>query len=148
MMNGVGGSVIHWGGALRRCHPHHFGYLTYVRESFGEKALPKGHTLVDGPVTYEDLEPYYTMVEYLAGVAGDGDANPFVQRSRPYPMPPMRPFRTGEIFREATKAMGLHPYPTPVAANSVPTKASRPTPTPPGAARGSVPFATTAGILP
>src|SRR5829696_6977620 len=32
MMNGVGGSVIHWGGALRRCHPHHFDYLTHVRE--------------------------------------------------------------------------------------------------------------------
>ena len=120
MMNGVGGSVIHWGGALRRCHPHHFDYRTYVHEYFGEKVLPEGHTLVDWPVTYEDLEPYYTRVEYLAGVAGDGEANPFVPRSRPYPMPPMRPFRTGEIFREATGAMGLHPYPTPVAANSVP----------------------------
>jgi gluconate 2-dehydrogenase alpha chain len=120
MMNGVGGSVIHWGGALRRCHPHHFGYRTYVRENFGERVLPDGHTLVDWPVTYEDLEPYYTTVEYLAGVAGDGQANPFIPRSKPYPMPPMRPFRTGEIFREATGAMGLHPYPTPVAANSVP----------------------------
>jgi gluconate 2-dehydrogenase alpha chain len=120
MINGVGGSVIHWGGALRRCHPHHFGYRTYVRENFGEKLLPDGHTLVDWPVTYEDLEPYYTTVEYLAGVAGDGQVNPFVPRSKPYPMPPMRPFRTGEIFREATGAMGLHPYPTPVAANSVP----------------------------
>ncbi len=120
MMNGVGGSVIHWGGALRRCHPHHFEYLTYVRENFGEKVLPEGHTLIDWPVAYDELEPYYTTVEYLAGVAGDGDANPFVPRSKPYPMPPMRPFRTGEIFREATEKMGLHPYPTPVAANSVP----------------------------
>jgi gluconate 2-dehydrogenase alpha chain len=120
MMNAVGGSVIHWGGALRRCHPHHFGYLTYVRENFGEKVLPDGNTLVDWPITYEDLEPYYTTVEYQAGVAGDGEANPFVPRSKPYPMPPMRSFRTGEIFREATTAMGLHPYPTPVAANSLP----------------------------
>jgi gluconate 2-dehydrogenase alpha chain len=91
-----------------------------VRESFGEKVLPEGHTLADWPVTYDELEPYYTHVEYLAGVAGDGDANPFVTRSKPYPMPPMRPFRTGEAFREAAEAMGLHPYPTPVAANSVP----------------------------
>ncbi len=120
MMNTVGGSVIHWGGALRRCHPHHFEYLTYVRENFGEKVLPEGNTLVDWPITYDELEPYYTTVEYLAGVAGDGDANPFVPRGEPYPMPPMRPFRTGEVFREATEAMGLHPYPTPVAANSVP----------------------------
>jgi gluconate 2-dehydrogenase alpha chain len=120
MMNGVGGSVIHWGGALRRCHPHHFGYLTHLRENFGEKVLPEGHTLADWPVTYDDLEPYYTTVEYLAGVAGDGEANPFIPRGKPYSMPPMRPFRTGEVFRRATEAMGLHPYPTPVAANSVP----------------------------
>ncbi len=120
MMNTVGGSVIHWGGALRRCHPHHFRYLSHVRESFGEKVLPEGHTLADWPVTYDDLEPYYTRVEYLAGVAGDGEANPFVPRSKPYPMPPMRRFRTGETFREAAEALGLHPYPTPVAANSVP----------------------------
>ncbi|MDQ3910532.1 MAG: GMC family oxidoreductase, partial [Actinomycetota bacterium] len=103
-----------------RCHPHHFEYLTYVRENFGEEVLPEGHTLADWPVSYEDLEPYYTLMEYLIGVAGDGEANPFVPRSKPYPMPPLRPFRTGEVFREATEAMGLHPYPTPVAANSVP----------------------------
>ena len=120
MMNGVGGSVVHWGGALRRCHPHHFKYLTHVRESLDEKVLPEGHTLVDWPVTYEELEPYYTAVEYLAGVAGDGEANPYTPRSKPYPMPPLRPFRKGEIFREAAEAMGLHPYPTPVCFNSVP----------------------------
>ncbi|MBA3423942.1 MAG: gluconate 2-dehydrogenase subunit 3 family protein [Rubrobacter sp.] len=119
MMNGVGGSVIHWGGALRRCHPHHFRYLAHVRESFGEKALPQGHTLADWPVTYDDLEPYYTEVEYLVGVAGD-DSNPFVRRCKPYPLPPLRPFRTGEVFRKAAGAMGLHPYPTPVAVNSEP----------------------------
>jgi gluconate 2-dehydrogenase alpha chain len=120
MMNGVGGSVIHWGGALRRCHPHHFEYLTHVRENFGEEVLPEGHTLADWPVGYEDLEPYYTKVEYLVGVAGDGAANPFVPRSKPYPLPPLRSSRTSEVFREAAETMGLHPYPTPVAVNSEP----------------------------
>src|SRR5919199_148487 len=120
MMNGVGGSVIHWGAALRRCHPHHFRYLTYVREKYGEQVLPEGHTLVDWPVTYDDLEPYYTEVEYHIGVAGKADSNPFVPRSRPYPLPPMRPFTMGEVFRGATEALGLHPYPTPVAVNSEP----------------------------
>src|SRR5215208_6122914 len=119
MMNGVGGSVIHWGGALRRCHPHHFKYLTHVRESFGEGTLPEGHTLADWPVTYDDLEPYYTTVEHLIGVAGNND-NPFIQRDKPFPLPPLRPFRTSEIFRKATEEMGLHPYPTPVAVNSEP----------------------------
>ncbi len=119
MMNGVGGSVIHWGGALRRCHPHHFKYLTHVRAMYGEKALPEGHTLADWPLGYDDLEPYYTQLEYQIGVAGNDD-NPFVRRSKPYPLPPLRPFRKSELFRKATESMGLHPYPTPVAVNSQP----------------------------
>jgi gluconate 2-dehydrogenase alpha chain len=120
MMNGVGGSVIHWGGALRRCHPHHFQYLTYVRQRWGERALPDGHTLVDWPVSYADLEPYYTQLEEQIGVAGDGARNPFVPRSKPYPLPPLRPFTMGEAFRKVTEGLGLHPYPTPVAVNSQP----------------------------
>src|SRR5215216_4602895 len=120
MMNGVGGSVIHWGGALRRCHPHHFRYRSWVAERFGERALPEGNTLVDWPVTYEELEPYYARVEQLVGVAGDGAANPFVPRSGPLPLPPLRPTVTSELFRKATESMGLHPYPTPVAVNSQP----------------------------
>ena len=120
MMNGVGGSVIHWGGALRRCHPHHFKFLSHVRENFGEHTLPEGHTLVDWPIGYDELEPYYTEIEYLIGVSGNGDMNPFVPRSKPYPMPAVRPFTMGELFRKASEGMGLHPYPTPVAVNSRP----------------------------
>jgi gluconate 2-dehydrogenase alpha chain len=119
MINSVGGSVIHWGGALRRCHPHHFRFHSHVREHFGEKLLPEGHTLVDWPIGYDELEPYYTDIEYQIGVAGD-DRNPFTPRSKPYPMPPVRPFRMGELYRRAAEGMGLHPYPTPVAVNSVP----------------------------
>ena len=120
MMNGVGGSVIHWGGALRRMHPHHFAYLSHARDAFGEAALPDGHALVDWPIGYADLEPYYTALEHEIGVAGDADANPYLWRSKPYPLPPTRPFRMAESFRAATERMGLHPYPTPVAVNTEP----------------------------
>ena len=120
MMNGVGGSVIHWGGALRRQHAHHFAFRSHVRDAFGEQWLPEGNTLVDWPLGYDDLEPYYTALEYEIGVAGDGDANPFLRRSRPYPLPPTRPFRMAEEFKAATERMGLHPYPTPVAVNTEP----------------------------
>jgi gluconate 2-dehydrogenase alpha chain len=120
MMNSVGGSVIHWGGALRRCHPHHFKFLTHVRERWGEQVLPEGHTLVDWPLSYGDLEPYYTELEYQIGVAGDAQSNPFVPRSAPYPLPPMRRFTMGETFRMAAERLGLHPYPTPVAVNTEP----------------------------
>lgn len=118
MMNSVGGSVIHWGGALRRCHPHHFAFLSHVRQH-GKKILPEGNTLVDWPIGYDELEPYYTSIEYQIGVAGN-DRNPFTPRSKPYPLPPVRPYTMGEMFRTAAEGMGLHPYPTPVAVNSEP----------------------------
>jgi len=75
----------------------------------------------DWPFSYADLEPFYVEAEDLYGVQGDAQANPFQSaRSAPYPMPPLRPFRLGETFREATAAMGLHPHPVPVGMNSVP----------------------------
>jgi gluconate 2-dehydrogenase alpha chain len=119
MMNGVGGSVVHWGGVLRRFHPHHFRYHSHLR-AVGAGSLPEGHTLVDWPLTYADLEPYYDDLERLIGVAGDAGANPFIPRSGPYPLPPLRPYTGGELFRDGARSLGLHPYPTPVAVNSVP----------------------------
>ena len=120
MINGVGGSIIHYGAWLRRYHPHHFQHLTHVRERWGAGVLPEGSTLADWPVTYEDLEPYYTLLDYLVGVAGGEEDNPFIPRSKSYPMPPLRPCRVGEIFRKATEEMGLHPHPVPAGMNSEP----------------------------
>ncbi len=119
MVNGVGGSILHYGTWLRRFHPHDFRFRSHVVERWGREALPAGCTLADWPVTYDDLEPYYSRIEHLVGVAGDS-RYPFIPRSQPYPMPPLRPFRMGELFRQATEAMGLHPYPVPVGTNSVP----------------------------
>jgi gluconate 2-dehydrogenase alpha chain len=119
MVNSVGGSVIHYGAWLRRFHPHHFKPLSRVRERWGTSVLPEHCTLADWPVTYDELEPYYTLLEKVIGVAGD-DSNPFLHRSAPYPMPPLRPFRLGQAFHAATTAMGLHPHPVPVGMNSVP----------------------------
>jgi gluconate 2-dehydrogenase alpha chain len=119
MMNGVGGSIVHYGGWLRRFHPHHFRWRSHIVERWGERVIPTGSTVADWPITYDELEPYFSAVEQTAGVAGD-DSNPFITRSRPLPMPPLRPFRLGQVFRQATEALGLHPHPAPVGVNSVP----------------------------
>lgn len=119
MMNGIGGSVVHYGAWLRRFHPYHFRPLSRVRDQWGEDVLPEDCTLADWLVSYDELEPYYTRLEHEIGIAGD-ETNPFIQRSQPLPMPPLRPFRMGEFFREATEAMGLHPHAVPVGMNSVP----------------------------
>ena len=119
MMNSVGGSIIHYGAWLRRFHPHHFRPLSWVEEKWGKNVLPENCTLVDWPVVYDELEPYYTWLEHWVGIAGD-DTNPFIPRSQSYPMPPLRPFRMGELFSAATSERGLHPFAVPVGMNSVP----------------------------
>ncbi len=119
MMNSVGGSVIHYGAWLRRFHPHHFKMLSHFNERWGLSLLPDGSTLADWPITYEELEPYYTRLEHEIGIAGD-ESNPFIRRSKPLPMPPMRRFRLGEFFKDATKRMGLHAHPVPVGVNTIP----------------------------
>ena len=119
MMNGAGGSVVHYGAWLRRFHPHHLRYRSYIEERWGKQVLPEGCTVADWPVTYGELEPYFTRLDREIGVAGD-DRNPFLERSEPYPLPPLRPFRMGERFAEATRAMGLHPHAVPVGMNSTP----------------------------
>ena len=72
MMNGVGGSVAHWGGALRRYHPHHFTFRSWIVERFGAGALPAHTTVTDWPLSYDDLEPWYTFAEHACGVSGAG----------------------------------------------------------------------------
>jgi gluconate 2-dehydrogenase alpha chain len=119
MMNSVGGSVIHYGAWLRRFHPHHFRTLSHVKEQWGTSVLPEGCRLADWPVSYEELEPFYTRLEHEIGVAGD-ESNPFVSRSKPLPMQAMRPFRLGNFFSEATRRMGLHPHPVAVGVNTMP----------------------------
>ncbi len=50
----------------------------------------------DWPISYDDLEPFYTEAEYFIGVSGlDSDdqsgqhpGQPYPPRSKPYPMPP------------------------------------------------------------
>jgi gluconate 2-dehydrogenase alpha chain len=119
MMNSVGGSVIHYGAWLRRFHPHHFRTLSHVKERWGTKVLPEGCRLADWPVSYEELEPFYTRLEHEIGVAGD-ESNPFLSRSKPLPMPAMRPFRLGNFFSAATRKMGLHPHPVAAGVNTIP----------------------------
>jgi len=119
MVNGVGGSLAQYAAWLRRFHEWHFRPRSHVVERFGEQVIPENSTLADWPLTYEDLEPYYTRVEHLIGVSGD-ESNPFIRRSRSLPMPPLREFPLGRLFSQAAVRRGMHPHPVPVGINSVP----------------------------
>lgn len=113
MVNGVGGSIIHYGGWLRRFPAHDLRLRSYALERWGEKIIPEGSTVVDWPVTYEELQPYFGEIERIAGIAGDAD-NVFLSQDEPYPLPPTRPFRMGELFKTAARGLGLHPHHAPV----------------------------------
>ncbi len=78
-----------------------------------------GTGLADWPITYADLEPYYTTAEWELGVSGaPGPFDP--PRSRPYPMPPLPVKSSGVLFERGAKKLGLHPQSTPLAVLSQP----------------------------
>ena len=113
MVNGVGGSVIHYGGWLRRFPAHNFRLRSHALQCWGPEAIPDGCTVADWPISYDELRPYFAEVERIVGIGGDED-NVFLRHDATYPLPPTRPFRMGEMFIAAARGMGLHPHATPV----------------------------------
>ena len=78
-------------------------------------------SLVDWPITYQDLEKYYYQAECEVGVAGSNEGNPFAApRSKPFPMPPFALDPESKLVWDAGKRMGLHPFHVPFLRNSVP----------------------------
>jgi choline dehydrogenase-like flavoprotein len=109
-MRGVGGSTVHFAANYWRLRPSDFN----ERSTLGSIA---GASLVDWPVTYEELEPYYTKVDHEIGVSGaPGPFDP--PRSRPYPMPPMPAKSSGVLLERAARKLGLHAQPAPLAINT------------------------------
>lgn len=110
----VGGGTVHWQGWLPRFVPDDFRMRTIVG------GLP-GASLADWPITYDEIEPYYTKVEWAFGVSGRSGANRYEgPRSRDYPCPPMPLSRYAEKFHEGCAALGWNSFPTPQAALSQP----------------------------
>jgi choline dehydrogenase-like flavoprotein len=109
---GVGGSSLHYTANYWRLHEIDF----IERSVLG--AIP-GTGFADWPITYADLEPYYTKVEWEVGVSGLAGASPFdPPRTKPYPMPPLPVKSSGVLFERGARKLGLHPIPSPMAINS------------------------------
>src|SRR5258706_11073065 len=103
----VGGSSVHFTANFWRLHEIDF----IERSRLGPVA---GANLADWPITYKELEPYYTMVDWEVGVSGE--PGPFDSpRSRPYPTPPVTVKSSGVLFERGAKKLGLHPQPSPMA---------------------------------
>ena len=106
----VGGSNAHFTGNFWRLRPSDFNEASRLGGVPGT-----GH--VDWPITYEELEPYYTKAEWELGVSGEpGPFDP--PRSRPYPMPPLPVKSSGVLLERGAKALGWHAQASPMAINS------------------------------
>ena len=112
----IGGGTVHFNANYWRFHEVDFR----ERSKWGE--LP-GTGLADWPVSYAELEPYYTKAEWELGISGLAGANPFdPPRSKPYPLPPMPIKSSGVLLDRAARKLGWHPYPAPFAILSRPYK--------------------------
>lgn len=104
---GVGGSSVHFTANYWRLRP----------SDFRERSLLgpiDGTGFADWPLTYEELEPYYTKVDWEVGVSGaPGPFDP--PRSRPYAMPSLPVKSSGVLFERGARAMGWNPQPAPMA---------------------------------
>ena len=80
----------------------------------------EGADIVDWPVDYDEMEPYYAAAEGVVGVAGEVGTNPFASwRADPYPMPPGADMYCARLTTTAATELGFHPYRAPTGVNSV-----------------------------
>ncbi len=108
----VGGSSVHFTGNFWRMRELDFD----ERSKLG----PIGGTnFADWPLSYAELEPYYTRVEWEIGVSGAPGPNDSF-RSKPYPLPPMPIKSSGVLFERGARKLGFSTQPEPHAILSRP----------------------------
>jgi len=111
---GVGGGTVHFTGNYWRFHE-----MDFVERS-RKGALP-GTGFDDWPITYAELEPYYTKAEWELGISGQAGAGRWdPPRSRPYPLPPLPIKSIGVLAERAARKLGWTASPSPMAILSAP----------------------------
>ena len=81
--------------------------------------VPEGSSLADWPLTYDELEPYYTRVEQMLGVSGGPSTDPWEgPRSAPLPMGPLGRSPLGNLLGAAAQRLGWGTQPVPLLINT------------------------------
>ncbi len=113
--NVVGGSSNFMSGFFHRLKPLDFK----LRSTFGPIA---GANLVDWPIEYADLEPFYDKVEKLVGVSGrvSPHANLEPRSSSDFPYPPVAEHPVSQWIDKAAGELGYHALQVPRAILSRP----------------------------
>jgi gluconate 2-dehydrogenase alpha chain len=128
MMNAIGGTSIHYHAQSWRLKPWDFKTVSEVTKRYGASYIPKGSTLEDWPIGWDDIEPFYDIVEHEIGVSGkagnikgvlDSEGNVYEgPRQREYPMPHLRTCEYLEHMKSAARGLGWKPFHSPAAINS------------------------------
>jgi choline dehydrogenase-like flavoprotein len=104
---GVGGAALHYFANFPRLMPNDFK----VKSEHG-----KG---LDWPINYADVAPFWDKVADDVGVSGDAKAEEIWRPAgKPYPMPPMKTFPSGEVWKKGLEAVGIRVAPNAVGMNS------------------------------
>ncbi len=115
--NMVGGSTNLMSGYFHRLKPGDFRLLS-------EYGPIKGANVVDWPISYEDLEPYYDKVEKIVGISGRiVNHNHSEPRSNTdYPYPPLVENVVSHWLDKGAENLGYNLVPVPRAILSTPEK--------------------------
>lgn len=122
---GLGGAGVHWNGQTWRWGDMELKIRSMYEDRYGKKFIPEDMTIQDWGITYKELEPFYDKFEKTAGISGKAGnlngttqegGNPFeAPRSSNYPLPPLERSLACDLFANAAKNLGLHPFPIPAA---------------------------------
>ncbi len=108
------------GGGTVRFGAHYWRFREVDFELATRRGVPDGSSVADWPITYRDLEPYYTRVDWEIGVSGLA-GNPFeAPRSKGYPVPPLPIKSEGVLCERGAKKLGWRAWPSPMAILSRP----------------------------
>ncbi|WP_245942436.1 GMC family oxidoreductase [Candidatus Colwellia aromaticivorans] len=115
----VGGSSNFMSGYFHRLKPIDFR----LKSEFG---AIKGANVADWPISYDELEPYYAMVEREVGVSGRVVEHPHQEpRSTDFPYPPISEVPMSSWIDKAATSIGYHALPVPRAILSQPAMGRR-----------------------
>ena len=104
----VGGSSNLMSGYFHRMKPHDFE----LKSTFG---AVEGTNVVDWPIDYDVMEPYYTRVEEEIGVSGKMVNHPFKEKrsTADFPYPPTWEHPIASWIDESCSKLGYNAMPTP-----------------------------------
>lgn len=109
----VGSGTLVYGAQAWRFHRDDF----HMASIYG---VPEGSSLVDWPIGYDELAPWYEQAEWAIGVAGQGAAHTHEgPRAKDYPMPPLPESVALPLLKRGAEALGIATTRPPLAINSV-----------------------------